>query len=255
MSALSKSAVLSAPNFSPAMVVTVMPKPLELPPASLEESLRRNLNLLASPSCPCTRCKITSILPAPSFGGRVKSPGCNFQVFQKPGLQGHSDRRRVHLRDAHGISKPPSLRGARELASRHNRLSKQIDSCDIGWACCFANLQSKGWWPGAHSIAEAKPSAWREYKSKENTYWRPLHRCYKCDRLVSRSELTSSPCPNADAPLAPKVASRIWKECRTAARASLAQDKKARLKERSLPSSPCCSLGPQFGRANSRSSG
>ena len=128
---------------------------------------------------------------------------------------------------AHGISKPPSLRGGNELATRHNRLSKQMDSYDKG---CFASLQSKGWWAGAHTIAEAAPFAWREYKNKGVTYWRPLHRCSKCKRLVSRSELTSSPCPEADAPLAPKVASKIWKECRAAASASLVQERKARLK-------------------------
>ena len=163
----------AAPS-KPGRIVTSKPEPVGLPKLPLHP-VQDNLDP-----------------PCPKLWWTCEVPGCNFQVFQKPGLQGHSDRRRVHLRDAHGIS-------------------KQIDSCDIGWARCFANLQSKGWWPGAHSIAEAKPSAWREYKSKENTYWRPLHRCSKCDRLVSRSELTSSPCPNADAPLAPKVASRIWK--------------------------------------------
>ena len=124
-------------------------------------------------------------------------PGCGFQVFQKPGVQGHSHYRKVHLRDVHGISKAPSLRGSNDLSTKHRRISNQMAAYDVRWDRWFQELVKVGWWEGAHTFTKANPDAWREYKKGKDSAWRPLHTCDKCKRQVSRCEFTTSPCSEA----------------------------------------------------------
>ena len=60
---------------------------------------------------------------------------------------------------------------------------------------------------------------------KGEPYWRPLHRCNLCSRLVLRSELTVSPCTNSQGVLKVAAAKRKWKECVAQAKDNLWKEK------------------------------
>ena len=91
-----------APSREAAKVLTVKPEPLGLP--------KLPLFLAKAPKDPEK--------PKPTLWWTCDFPGCGFQVFKKPDVQGHSHYRKVHLQQVHGVTHPPSLRGARELETR-----------------------------------------------------------------------------------------------------------------------------------------
>ncbi|CAE7913730.1 unnamed protein product [Symbiodinium sp. KB8] len=118
----------------------------------------------------------------PSVWWKCDIPGCGHVVYKKPGVAGHSQYRKDHLRNVHGISNPPSLRGGNELSSRPQRLDKQMKPYDRRWETQCNALVRRGWWAGAHQFTSSGPDAWRAYKRKGTTCWRPLHKCVACNR-------------------------------------------------------------------------
>ena len=152
-------------------------------------------------------------------------PGCGYKVYKKPNLAGHSEYRKTHLQKVHGIASPPSLRGGNDLATKHDRINKQMNSYDRRWELCFQAVVEKGWWQGSHRFDNCGPDAWRQYLVKGEPYWRPLHRCNLCSRLVPRCELTVSPCPNSQGVLKVAAAKRKWKECVAQAKDNLRKEK------------------------------
>ena len=143
-----------APRRETAKVLLVKPEPLGLP--------KLPLFLPKAPKDPEP--------PKPTLWWTCDFPGCGFQVFKKPDVQGHSHYRKVHLQ------------GARELESRHFRISQQMEGYDKGWEITFQSLQKKGWWAlstgrlrtlGGKAVTKGIPTGGRCTSAPSVTAWFP----------------------------------------------------------------------------------
>ena len=120
--------------------------------------------------------------------------------------------------------------GGNELSSRPQRLDKQMKSYGRRWETQYNALVRRGWWAGAHQFTSSGPDAWRAYKRKGTTCWRPLHKCVACNREVPRAEIPVSPCPQAARALVPAKARKVWQACAKESKDAVAKDRRKRNK-------------------------
>ena len=195
--------------------------------AHSDKTVRVKPKLVGLPSLPAHP---TEVSLEPSVWWKCDIPGCGHVVYKKPGVAGHSQYRKDHLRNVHGISNPPSLRGGNELSSRPQRLDKQMKPYDRRWETQCNALVRRGWWAGAHQFTSSGPDAWRAYKRKGTTCWRPLHKCVACNREVPRAEIPVSPCPQAARALVPAKARKVRQACAKESKDAVAKDRRKRNK-------------------------